>query len=103
MSMTLPSLHLPIRLALSLPVPDRVALVVHLLALDQRDLRLGARALEIERQGHARHPPRRHGAGPAVELPAMKEELAVAFGKVVRPGPGPVRGDVRPDQEGLAV
>src|SRR5262245_27126593 len=94
--------HRPVRFPLQFAVAQRVALVVQFLSLDQGDLRLGSRSLEVERERDAGDPARRDGAGPPVELPPVQKELAVPLGKVIGPGAGAVRGDVRPDQERLA-
>ena len=76
---------------------------MQLLALDQRDLDLRMGALEVERKGHAGDPLGRDGAGPAVELPPVQQQLAVPLRQVVGPGARPIGGDVRPDQVRFAV
>src|SRR5450759_62349 len=82
---------------------NRFALVVELLALHQSDLDFHSRALEVELQRNAGHARARDGLGPAVELPAVEEHLAVALGAVARPRGGSVWRDVRSDQVRLPV
>src|SRR6478609_9395002 len=95
--------HVPVRLPLQVPIADGVALVVELLPLDEGDLRLDLRALEVEGQRHAGHAPGRDGARPALELAAMEQQLAVALGEMVGPGAGRVGRDVRADEKRLSV
>src|SRR3984893_11700393 len=97
----LSSPHRPVRFPLQLAVADRVAFVVQLLALDERDLRLRARPLEVEREGDAGDAPGRDGARPAFQLAPVQQQLPVPFGGVVRPGGGAVGRDVHADQVGL--
>src|SRR6266545_2902606 len=89
------------RVAPEVAIADRVALVVQLLAADESDLRLRLRAPEVERERHASHAAGRNGAGPFVDLAPMKEKLALALGRVVRPGSGAVRRNVRSDEKCL--
>src|ERR1700687_2646995 len=100
---TPPAPHLTVCLPFEIAVPNGVPLVVLFLALDQGDLGLDARALEIDREGHTRDALGRHRARPAVQLAPVEQQLAVPLRKVIGPGPRPVGRDVRADQERLSV
>src|SRR5262249_41400330 len=83
-------------------VADRVALVVELLAFDQRDLRLHTRALEVEAQWNAGDAASGDFRRPALELPSVHQHLAVSLGQVARPRRRTIARDMRPDEESLA-
>src|SRR3546814_12414938 len=70
----------------ALPVAflDRLALVVGLLALGERQFDLGAAArVEIDRQRHQRHPLAGDSAVQLVDLAFVEKQLARALGLVV--------------------
>ena len=79
-----------------------LALVVQLLALDERHLDLDQVALEVEREGHDRHPLLAHALVPGAELAAVQEELALARRRVVVDVPVAVLGDGRAHEVELA-
>src|SRR2546423_13313293 len=93
--------------ALDLPVgvaPRDVApLVAHLLPAGDGELDLRAAALEVELRRDEREAALAHLAGQRLDLLAVKEELAVAVGIVVREVALVVRRDVRADEPHLAV
>src|SRR5262249_38730390 len=89
--------HRPRQLATVLALALAGALVVELLALDERHAQLDARALEIDRERHDRDPLLAHLGSPGLDLPLVGQQLALAGrGRVVRVprgDPGNVRGD----------
>src|SRR5205085_7195322 len=97
--------QLPLDLAGRLPPADRLALVVDVLPARECDLDLRPRAPigEVDAGGDEGEATLLGAADQALDLAAVKQQLARAFGIVVVPGSRPVRWDVHPDQPYLAV
>src|SRR5712671_6864242 len=91
-------------LALPVAVLDRLALVVRLLAGDQRDLDLGAAArIEIDLQGHDGTALALDGADQLADLLAMQQQLARPPRLMIEAVARGVFRDVGIDQPGLAA
>src|SRR5207342_3331404 len=93
----------PVDLAAGVAVGERAALVDALLALGEAQLDLHAAVCEVEGERHERHPPLRDLLPELGDLAPVEQELAVAQRLVVLDVSLPVGGDVRADQENLAV
>src|ERR1044071_8373512 len=94
----------PRPLALPVAILDGLALVVRLLAGDQRDLDLGAAArIEIDLQRHDGAALALDGAYELVDLGAMQQELARPARLVIEAVARGVDRDVGVDQPGLAA
>src|SRR5262245_51384859 len=92
-------------LAVPVALLCRLALVVQLLALRQRDLQLGSPALvEIELDGNHGHALALDGDGQLVDLLSVQEEASFAARLVLEEAPGSlVLGNVGIDQPDAAV
>src|SRR5215204_4201248 len=75
--------HRPVDLALHVAILDRAALVVHVLALCQRQLHLRARALEVDPRGHDREALLGTRLHQALDLAPVQQQLPGALRLVV--------------------
>src|SRR4051794_14739059 len=99
----LPARHRPRRLAVVLPLPQRLPLVVVLLAARDGDLDLRAPVLEVQGQRHDRQAALAGRLGEPQDLVPVQEQLALATGLVVRPRPLGVLRDVHALEPRLPV
>src|SRR5690606_26737347 len=86
--------HGALSLAVVLPLLERLALVVELLASADADLELGAAVEEVQAQRHDRDAALARPDGELVDLRVVQQQLALAARSVVGPRPLGVLGDV---------
>src|SRR6185295_2459550 len=92
-----------LHLTLGLPLAQRGALVVQLLAAGQADLDLDPATLEVDLQRHDRQALLGRLAHDAGDLALVEQQLAVALGLVIGVGAVAVRIDVTAPEPRLAV